>query len=203
MSSLATGIQSADAMDKASHGNSNNSNNNNTVSIDFLNFIRYMSFVYSSDISLRLKFFYAVSLSDPNDKLAVYENIVTSIGEARNNLNNNNNNNNNTSKRDVKPAHNETANQVAKSTFYLSSNSSNQKKIETDESDDDNADQITLGAMKKLSVDDVDDEVLVNVQQQQQQQQEQEQEQSQQPQLTSSMKSSLPLMNQVSLFTFG
>ena len=199
MSSLATGIQSADAMDKASHGNSNNSNNNNTVSIDFLNFIRYMSFVYSSDISLRLKFFYAVSLSDPNDKLAVYENIVTSIGEARNNLNNNNN----TSKRDVKTAHAETANQVAKSTFYLSSNSSNQKKIETDESDDDNADQITLGAMKKLSVDDVDDEVLVNVQQQQQQQQEQEQEQSQQPQLTSSMKSSLPLMNQVSLFTFG
>jgi hypothetical protein len=45
--------------------------------IDFLHFIRYMHIIYKSDISLRLKFLYGVSMHDPQSKIEIYNNIFS------------------------------------------------------------------------------------------------------------------------------
>jgi len=59
MSSLATGIQPINS----TLNDPTNIKENSNESIDFLHFIRYLNIVYKSDISLRLKFLYGVSMS--------------------------------------------------------------------------------------------------------------------------------------------
>jgi hypothetical protein len=59
MSSLATGIQPINS----TLNDATNIKENLNQSIDFLHFIRYLNIVYKSDISLRLKFLYGVSMN--------------------------------------------------------------------------------------------------------------------------------------------
>ena len=44
-------------------------------SIDFLHFIRYMNVIYKSDINIRLKFLYGVSLKSQTARIDIYNNI--------------------------------------------------------------------------------------------------------------------------------
>lgn len=45
--------------------------------IDFLHFIRYMNVIYKSDINIRLKFLYGVSLKNTKSRISIYNNIFS------------------------------------------------------------------------------------------------------------------------------
>lgn len=52
-------------------------NPNAKETIDFLHFIRYMNVIYKSDINIRLKFLYGVSLKDTKSRISIYDNIFS------------------------------------------------------------------------------------------------------------------------------
>lgn len=68
--SIAVGVESC----------SNKSQDHNLKdSIDFLHFIRYMNIIYKSDINLRLKFLFGVSMQSTQSKIHMYNNIFLAM----------------------------------------------------------------------------------------------------------------------------